>query len=372
MAFSIIPVGLIISLTTVLNMSLFLLLILAVAYQPGKGSPHSNTLNDLPPEVPQVPQVPQVPRPRSSACMEGDETCQIASHSYKEGDLLPDDLPLYDQSVSRTHQLDEEREERSQNAGLNRNVLPPGGLMKMAWVTPILRLNASTLFPNVDVKALNKDLLDLTANLYDKLERQWGDEACFRKAHCSINNKFFDWQRSGGWDNFFLKHKSVTVLEEMMFKAADRYSRAMGLGDLHSAVERGEQLSEDGEPFDENSQVTQLIWATVHKEGIMHHMHDHPFALISGVYYVNVPEGSGDIVLYDPRPQHSHEDFVLTPLPGEFLLFPSWLKHQVQGTVGKDPRISFAFNIDGKWEGTSDIAASYELPLRQSTASVYP
>merc|ERR1719424_377552 len=112
-------------------MSLFLLLILAFAYQPGKGSPHSNTLNDSPPEVPQVPEVPEVPRPRSSACMEGDETCQIASHPYKEGDLLPDDLPLYDQSVSRTHQLDEEREERSQNAGLNRNVLPPGGLMKM-------------------------------------------------------------------------------------------------------------------------------------------------------------------------------------------------------------------------------------------------
>jgi hypothetical protein len=295
----------------------------------------------------------------------------VRAHNYKEGQLLPNDLPLYDQEMSSSQRHLDEKVERDNRTGLSRDVLPPGGLMKMAWVTPILRLNASTMFPNVDVEKLNADLFSITNNLYEKLERQWGDEACFRKAHCSINNKFFDWQRSGGWDNFFLKHKSVRALEEMQFKAADRFARGMGLGDLRHAVERGESLSEDGEYFGDDSNVTSLMWATVHKQGIMHHMHDHPFALISGVYYVSVPPGSGDIVLYDPRPQHSHEDFVLTPLPGEFLLFPSWLKHQVQGTVGNDPRISFAFNIDGKWEGTADIAASYELPLRTHTGISY-
>jgi len=289
----------------------------------------------------------------------------VLKSGYEEGGQLPIDLPLYDQETSKPQEIAENKEERAKTAGLTRDVLPPGGLMKMAWVTPILRLNASTMFPNVDIDKLNKDLFSLTNDLYEKLERQWGDEACFRKAHCSINNKFFDWQRSGGWDNFFVKHKSTRLVQEMSYKAADRFVRGMGLGDLRHAVERGEMLSEDGEHFGPENNVSQLMWATVHKNGIMHHMHDHPFALISGIYYVSVPPGSGDIILYDPRPQHSSEDFILTPMAGEFLLFPSWLKHQVQSTVGNDPRISFAFNIDGKWEGTGDIAASYELPLRK-------
>ena len=296
---------------------------------------------------------------------------KVLAYQYNEGDKLPDDLPLYDQQLE--HDGKENFDQLSPTErDRNPTFLPPGGLMKMAWVTPILRLNASTIFPNVDIKKLNEDLFQLTNNMYEKLERQWGREACFRKAHCSINNKFFDWQRSGGWDNFFLKHKSVRTLEKLTFKAADRYARAIGLGDLRSAVERGESLSEDGQPFDENSEVTQLIWAGVHKEGIMHHRHDHPFALFSGVYYVSVPPGAGDIVLYDPRPQHSHEDFVFTPIPGEILLFPSWLKHQVQSTIGSNPRIVFAFNIDGKWEGSSDISASYELPLRTTEDIHFP
>ena len=304
-------------------------------------------------------------------CLPGDQSCNVQDYDYVEGNELPDDLPLYAEGFEPLGTTQEIVEEE-QTTGLSRKSLPPGGLMKMSWVTPILRLNASTIFPNVDVAALNKDLLNHTMNLYSKLERQWGNKACFRKAHCSINNKFFDWQRSGGWDNFFLKHKSLKVLEDMMFKAADRYTRAaLGLT-LREAVARGETLSEDGEEFTDTSEVTQLIWATVHKEGVMHHRHDHPFALISGVYYVNVPPGSGDIVLYDPRPQHSNNDIILTPFPGEFLFFPSWLKHQVQGTVGSDPRISFAFNVDGKWEGTGDVGPTYELPLRQSKENVYP
>jgi hypothetical protein len=312
-------------------------------------------------------------KPRSSGCVPSDPYCKIDKHEYDPTKGLPDVLPLFDQKIDEEEEGEEEDTRKDYaNSDIDVKQIPPGGLMKMSYVTPILRLNASTLFPNVDVKALNKDLLDLTKGVYDRLEKQWGKRACFRKAHCSVNNKFFDWQRSGGWDNYYLKHKSVHVLEDMMFSAADRYTRAMGLGDLRTAVARGESLSEDGEAFTEESQVTALIWATVHKKGIMHHLHDHPFALISGVYYVNVPKGAGDIVLYDPRPQHSHLDSVLTPMPGEFLLFPSWLKHQVQGTVGSDPRISFAFNIDGKWEGTADVGASYELPLRQYEKERFP
>ena len=57
--------------------------------------------------------------------------------------------------------------------GLYRDVLPPGGLMKMAWATPILRLNVSSFFPNVDAAVLNAKLAAIVDGIYDGCEHVW-------------------------------------------------------------------------------------------------------------------------------------------------------------------------------------------------------
>ena len=45
------------------------------------------------------------------------------------------------------------------------------------------------------------------------------------------------------------------------------------------------------------------------------------------------------------------------PKEGEFIMFPSWLRHNVLPTNGppEDPRISIAWNTYGNWEQTDDV-----------------
>lgn len=99
-------------------------------------------------------------------------------------------------------------------------------------------------------------------------------------------------------------------------------------------------------------------WVNVNYQGYAHHRHSHPNNLLSGVYYVKIPPGSGKIVFEDPRPQAG----VLVPAfseitpqnsakhsfevaEGRLLFFPSWLQHSVEAQAAEEERISIAFNM---------------------------
>jgi len=86
--------------------------------------------------------------------------------------------------------------------------------------------------------------------------------------------------------------------------------------------------------------------------------------LISGVYYVKMPDDAGSIVFDDPRGPLPPFDskLVISPLAGDLVLFPSWLIHQVTPTPGNEERISIAFNIPGKWETTVGISEFFPIP----------
>ena len=43
------------------------------------------------------------------------------------------------------------------------------------------------------------------------------------------------------------------------------------------------------------------------------------------------------------------------PKPGQLVLFPSYMPHSVEPTIGTDPRISYAFNIPGEWYEIADV-----------------
>lgn len=70
------------------------------------------------------------------------------------------------------------------------------------------------------------------------------------------------------------------------------------------------------------------------------HTHEEDDELLSGVYYVNAPEHSGDLVLLDG---------VLTthvaPVPGHFIFFPPSLAHRVEVNRSRFQRLSIAFNV---------------------------
>jgi len=87
----------------------------------------------------------------------------------------------------------------------------------------------------------------------------------------------------------------------------------------------------------------------------LQHIHG---GVISGTYYVQVPEGSGSIFLTNPSPismweglsicpernHYASETIEVKPLEGTFIMWPSYLPHSVGPNTQNVERISIAFN----------------------------
>ena len=63
-------------------------------------------------------------------------------------------------------------------------------------------------------------------------------------------------------------------------------------------------------------------------------------AIISGVYYLQVPEKSGNIIFI----HENKEKLEITAKPGKLIFFPAELDHYVQDNEGTEKRISLSFN----------------------------
>lgn len=101
-------------------------------------------------------------------------------------------------------------------------------------------------------------------------------------------------------------------------------------------------------------------WANSMGQGTHHTLHTHPLCVLSGVYYVNLPKGSSPLKLEDPKlpflmaspprlssaPQTMQNYFIVDPKPGEFVLFESWMRHEVPPHRGTQPRLSISFNYE--------------------------
>lgn len=83
--------------------------------------------------------------------------------------------------------------------------------------------------------------------------------------------------------------------------------------------------------------------------------HNHPGSIFSGCYYVKCNDDSGKIVFNRPDTQEDYmgssvkSDYTFAtysfqPNPGDFVIFPSYLKHYVEQNMSDDVRISIAFN----------------------------
>jgi uncharacterized protein (TIGR02466 family) len=98
-------------------------------------------------------------------------------------------------------------------------------------------------------------------------------------------------------------------------------------------------------------------WMNIMGKHTYHPLHLHPHSTISGVYYVSVPPGSVSLKLEDPRmsmymnaPVRSSKGkdsdlyYKVTPKAGSFVLFESWLRHEVPPNQSNEPRVSISFN----------------------------
>ena len=84
------------------------------------------------------------------------------------------------------------------------------------------------------------------------------------------------------------------------------------------------------------------FWINIMQQGHTTSLHSHEDAdeLLSGVYYVKVPENSGQFIYHLDGEKHS-----LYPEEGSFLFFSPSLLHEVTEHQSEQTRISVAFNI---------------------------
>jgi uncharacterized protein (TIGR02466 family) len=97
-------------------------------------------------------------------------------------------------------------------------------------------------------------------------------------------------------------------------------------------------------------------WVNMHDRGGFNFLHVHEGCLLSGCFYLKVPQHSGHLVFRDPRAgvvhgpikggvPNGYADIHLTPDAGLLVLFPSWMEHYVEPHGSDEPRISISFNV---------------------------
>jgi uncharacterized protein (TIGR02466 family) len=134
------------------------------------------------------------------------------------------------------------------------------------------------------------------------------------------------------------------------------------------SLTKATQAVTDSARWKEGSRVVlNSVWINVnrHKDGNQKHVHGH--SSLSGVYYIQVPENSGNLFFEDPRPAAAMLSFpftepddmfsgavVVEPRAGVFVMFPSWMPHGVEASTAQEERVSIAYNFSvyGPGKGT--------------------
>lgn len=105
------------------------------------------------------------------------------------------------------------------------------------------------------------------------------------------------------------------------------------------------------------------IWVNINPRGGSNCVHNHPGSFVSGVYYVQVPENSGNLILTHPAVNYEYHSnnhtiekwndkngarVIVIPQAGKLVLFPGWANHYVEPNDSENHRISLAFNVGFK------------------------
>ena len=105
-------------------------------------------------------------------------------------------------------------------------------------------------------------------------------------------------------------------------------------------------------------------WVNINKFKDAHSLHNHPGCVLSGVFYVKVPEKAGPIAFAHPASSiiplyfnkhikhftaYNSSFWKIDPRENQLLMFPSWLEHSVEPKMNPiEERITIAFNLTSK------------------------
>lgn len=99
-------------------------------------------------------------------------------------------------------------------------------------------------------------------------------------------------------------------------------------------------------------------WINIAKKGAYQESHTHldfhQKFLFSGVFYIDVEEKCGNLLIENPLklmhqymlPSKLLSDIIITPKNGLLVSFPSWVKHEAHINESDSDRISLSWNIE--------------------------
>lgn len=97
-------------------------------------------------------------------------------------------------------------------------------------------------------------------------------------------------------------------------------------------------------------------WGQVHETGMSTDWHTHGFNMQAAVIYLRTPENCGRLIFENPIfclhtdpyiPKTKTIDRLTMPQPevGDWVCFPSWVRHKVSRNMSPEVRASYAFNF---------------------------
>ena len=144
-------------------------------------------------------------------------------------------------------------------------------------------------------------------------------DRCFQQARVNQGRKeshLFN----GRYENIYISEKLIPCVKTVLNQAQHYASAILGLP--ASGLKHGFWFN-DMRPGDNTGP----------------HCHDDDDELLSAVYYVNVPENSGRLLLHDC------EQTAIAPTAGMFVFFSPTLVHEVEENRSRQNRLSIGINI---------------------------
>jgi uncharacterized protein (TIGR02466 family) len=158
-----------------------------------------------------------------------------------------------------------------------------------------------------------------------------------------------DWSAA----NLYSGYTSYASLDDLVWRDPDFAALAERMAPHVAAFAKACDFDLGGGKLDLDS-----LWINLLEPGGVHSGHIHPHSVVSGTYYVAIPDGASALRFEDPRlpmmmaapPRRSRASrdtrthVAIEPKAGTLLLWESWLRHEVVRNDAQEPRISISFN----------------------------
>ena len=189
--------------------------------------------------------------------------------------------------------------------------------------------------------------LDLTESEYEKIETYFKSLVIYSRDENGFGitigkpesyHRNDDQSTAGGSiDRFILEHEPLKFLKEKLLVQINKYT--------------SEYLK-----YTNNKFIINTSWFTHSKPGNYAGYHMHTNCMLSAVWYLKVPENSGNI-MFDPHNDvrfapvpteyniYNSTSWTITPKKGTLVIFDSRLYHKISPNSSNDERISLACNI---------------------------